>query len=318
MGPDGLLTAARREAGQMSWVARRYPPSRLRRQLAVIRHLELPSLPPRNGPRGDIWAVGVVRDEADVIEQSVQHLLRQGVDHVLVADNLSTDGTTQVLRQLSRSDTRVHVAIDGHPIHHQSEKVTWLAHTAWRHGAEWIVPFDADEFIFARGGSVGDFLRGLELDVVHARWHHMVPTHPATRVDGSTEFILDSTPAFPGKVAARSHPLLEVIPGNHGVSRVGRVGRGLFVAHALYRSPEQVARKFRGGMAAALAGHGTMPGTHWVKGARLDDHTVQDVWDRISAGLPEPRIDYAAHGPMVVVRPLSWTTWDPERVIPEE
>src|ERR671915_471580 len=42
-----------------------------------------------------VWAVAVVRDEADIIEATVTRMLRQ-VDHVLVADNQSVDGTDEV------------------------------------------------------------------------------------------------------------------------------------------------------------------------------------------------------------------------------
>lgn len=311
-----LAGRMRSELGQLSWVAKNYASAdRVRRQVGVVRRMHLPDLPRGRRGEGAVWAVTVVRDEVDVIGATIEHLLRQGIDHVIVADSGSVDGTVDLLTDMSAREPRLHLALDDQRAHHQSEKITWLAHVAWRHGADWVVPFDADEWHFAEGATVATWLRGQNATVVHASFHHMVATTPTRNVDLETEFLLDATSDSPGKVVARSHPLLEVIPGNHGVSRVGPQVRGLHIAHAIYRSPTQVARKFRQGMAAAAAGRGTWPGEHWVKGSALADTEVTEVWAAISAGKPEPRINFAAAGPMVHVRPLSWPTWDPDGVV---
>jgi Glycosyl transferase family 2 len=311
-----LAGRVRSELGQFSWVARNYASAdRLRRQVSVVRQMQLPDLPRGRRGEGAVWAVSVVRDEVDVVGATIEHLLRQGIDNVLVADNGSVDGTVDLLTELSAREPRVHLAHDGERAHHQSEKITWLAHLAWRHGADWVVPFDADELLFAENSALAPWLRQQSATVVHASFHHMVATSPTHDVQAATEFVLDATSDSPGKVVARSHPLLEVIPGNHAVSRVGQHTRGLHIAHAIYRSPTQVARKFRQGMAAAEAGRGTWPGEHWVKGSALGDADVAEVWAAISNGRPEPRINFSAIGPMVRVQPFGWPTWDPDGVL---
>lgn len=304
---DGL----RATLGQVSWVVRRYPPRRLAVQAGVVRSMRLPRLPHSRRRPGTVWGVAMVKDEADVVDLTALHLLAQGVDALLVADNGSSDGTRDLLADLARRHP-VHVADDPDPAYHQSEKMTRLAHAAWRAGADWVLPFDADEFFFARGTTVADRLRASRATVVHADFHHMVPTVPTPRLAPETEVVMDTTPDFPGKVAARSHPLLEILPGNHGATRVGEHERGLHIAHAIYRHPGQVARKLRQGSAAVRAAGGRWVGTHWTKGAGLDDATIGEVWDRISSGHADERIDFAARGPMVRVRPLSWSTWDPD------
>lgn len=309
------VSRLRTELGQVSWFAKRLSARRVATKLRVARRMSAPLPRPGSAP-GTVWGVSVVRDEADVIEATIAHLLDQGIDHLLIADNGSADGTAELLTWLSAHDDRIHVAEDHEPRHFQSEKITHLAFLAWLAGAHWVLPFDADEFFFAAGCTVGEFLAGSELSVVHADFHHMVPTAATRQVGTSTEFILDSTPAWPGKIAARSHPLLDILPGNHGAARVGVVGPGLFVAHAIYRSPEQLARKFRHGMAAAPGDDGTVPGEHWQRGSRLTDAEIAEVWDNVSHGRPEPRIDYAAAGPMVAVKPLEWRHWDPSGLLP--
>lgn len=125
---------------------------------------------------------------------------------------------------------------------------------------------------------------------------------------------MDTSPSQPGKVAARSHPFLFIGPGNHYAARVGGEVGGLHIAHAQYRGPAQIARKVRQGTAAAqLTGEDlSWFSPHWAAGARLDDREIEDVWRRISRGLPDPRIGFAAAGPMATLSPLTWSTWDPD------
>ena len=171
-------------------------------------------------------------------------LLTQDVDHLLVADNGSVDGTLELVEAMSLRDSRIHVAYDREPAYYQGEKMSLLVRAASRAGADWVVPFDADEFWFAGGESVGSYLRGLSRQdrnagIVSAAFHHMIPVSDPPHDWSTTEFIMDSTPAVPGKVAVRGHPLAGVHVGNHFGMRVGSRHSGLYIAHAMFRSPEQ-------------------------------------------------------------------------------
>ena len=163
-----------------------------RLELRVMRRIRLPRLP-RDRHRQSVWAVGVVRDEVDVIGDSIRHLLDQGVDRVLVANHLSTDGTGELLAELSREDSRVLVADDTEPGHFQMEKVTWLSQAAWWAGARWIVPFDADEFWFAETGSVAEFLRPHPASIIRAGTTHMLPVVGPVHLR-SAQFLMDRPP----------------------------------------------------------------------------------------------------------------------------
>ncbi len=304
----------RHELGQLSWALKEHRSrSSLAKRARAGRGLTLPKLPLRRRKVGEVWAVTMVRDEADVIGHTVRHLLAQGVDGVIVADNMSRDATPDILADLARTDGRVHLARDDEPSYLQAEKMTWLAQAAWRTGADWVVPFDADEFWFAPDRSVAEYLRQERASTVHAGFHHMVPTtaDPADLL--SAEFVMSARSASPDKVAVRSHPFLVLGPGNHYAARVGGTSSGLHIAHALYRGPSQVARKVRQGMAAVrLAGEALVNLTpSWDKGSRLADEDIYEVWLRVSAGLADDRLEYHPPGPMVRCRPLLWQTWDP-------
>jgi Glycosyl transferase family 2 len=99
-----------------------------------------------------IFGFCMVRDEPDIIRLSVLHHLRTGVDHVLLVDNGSSDGTREIVEELGRG-SRVTAWRDDSGWH-QEAMFTELAREAARLGADWIVPFDADEFWVAPGTSL--------------------------------------------------------------------------------------------------------------------------------------------------------------------
>lgn len=280
----------------------------------VTRRLGLPRLPLRPGGT-EIWAVTLVKDEIDIIGFTLTHLLGQGVDHIIVADHLSTDGTREFLGKLATTDTRIHVALDSEPGHHQMEKVSRLSRAAWAAGARWVIPFDADEFWFARGESVASFLHSRSESVVRAATVNMVPT--GSTLSTSATAMADPSGTSASKVAFRSHPLALVGPGNHGVARVGNHTDGLYIAHLPYRGIDQIGRKYRNGASALdSAGAPEYEGWHWRSGARMTESQIDQAWERMRSGRAIPEIGWPGVDTSIRVRPLEWDTWDPDNVLP--
>src|SRR5690348_1574377 len=91
-----------------------------------------------------IWAIGCVRNEADVVAASVRHHIAQGFDRVVLIDNGSADGTQDVLEDLSRDWPLEWRSATG--VFRQDEMLTTLASEARIRGAEWVCAVDADEF----------------------------------------------------------------------------------------------------------------------------------------------------------------------------
>ena len=102
----------------------------------------------------EVWAVGMVRDEADVIGYTVQHLLAEGVDRVLIADNGSVEGTGDVLRDLGK-DLPVTVVPDRLVPYEQGVKMTRLARCAAAAGAAWVILRRRRAVVLARWPSAG-------------------------------------------------------------------------------------------------------------------------------------------------------------------
>lgn len=245
----GIGEKALAELRQRLWWAKLYRDrTDRRRQRLVNAQLVMASPLPRARRRpGSVWAVTMVRNEQDIIGLTIAHLFGQGVDHVVVADNNSTDATPEILRDLAAEYPRLHLARDAEPAYYQSQKMTRLAQLAARAGADWVIPFDADEWWFAPGASLKEWLARETAKVpgvamVKAALHNMVPT--GLGLGGpATEFLMGSPASLPGKVAVRARPYAVISMGNHGAARVGTIREGLRIAHAAYRSVEQVARK---------------------------------------------------------------------------
>ena len=93
----------------------------------------------------------MVRDEADIVGAMLTHQREQGVDHVVVTDNASVDGTVEILR--SNSSARDSSTLWHDPEHRKQQYrvVTRMArYAATELQADWVINADADEFPVAR------------------------------------------------------------------------------------------------------------------------------------------------------------------------
>lgn len=218
-----------------------------------------------------IVGITMVRDEADIIGWTLGHLLAQ-VDHVIVADNLSVDDT----RNIVASFDRVTVIDDDDPAYTQAAKMTRLAHMAGDMGADWVVPFDADE-----AWTLPD-LDALGGDVITAS--PMVYVPQPTDSDNPNPLVRFEwrlpNPEPQHKVLFRYHPDAVLHMGQHDVDHPGARVPGATVRHYQYRSLEQVRRKVTNGVGAYNAS--ALPklyGSHWRDLDAMDDQALTEWWD---------------------------------------
>src|SRR4051794_31649606 len=96
----------------------------------------------------------MVRDEVDIVAAMVEHHLAQGVDLLIVTDNASVDGTTEVLEAYA-AHGRVELHHDPVHLKQQGAVVTGMARRArTQHRADWVLNLDADEFLAPRDRSL--------------------------------------------------------------------------------------------------------------------------------------------------------------------
>lgn len=241
-----------------------------------------------------VVAVTMVRDEDDVIRSTVAHMLDE-VDAVVVADNLSTDRTREILDDLALDyGDRLEIVDDPDPAYEQSRKMTGLArYAAEEFGARWVVPFDADEWWYTpHADRIADVL-----PTIPDRWH-VVPAdlfdHVATGLDPAEPDPIRRigwrrrTPGPLPKVAARYRPDLVIEQGNHGAHydefAPASFDPVLVVRHYPYRSLEQFVRKVRNGAAAyRAAGDRQHPdhGAHWRQWGLILDEQGPEALEEI-------------------------------------
>lgn|SRR5512139_195339 len=268
------------------------------------------------------WGVMMVRDEADIIEASVRHALWH-LDGVIVADNLSADGTSRILDQLTAEFPQLLIMGDDVEAYRQSEKTTALGRLAAETDPdlEWVVPIDADETWRVRGRPyerVADLLACTDWNVAYARTLNHVVVEGVDVVGGL--FGSSRMPyRIPGpgplpKVALRWEHGAVIDQGNHGCSLPSCPSLPeydpdtavLEIRHFQYRSRDQLARKVRTGAAAyrAAVDLPEMYGTHWREYDRIIAERGEDGIDEIWAGLSytAETVDRLVYDPATIAR----------------
>ncbi len=92
-------------------------------------------------------AVSIVNNEADIIEAFVRHTLAW-VDHHLIFDHDSTDGTREILGALRAEGLPITLFTDNAPGNLQQARSNHLTRLAVQnHAADWVLPLDADEIL---------------------------------------------------------------------------------------------------------------------------------------------------------------------------
>ena len=288
--------------------------SHWRARSLVARGLSLPELPQTPG---SVWAIAMVKNEADIIEATVTHTFAQGVDQMLIVDNQSTDGTGDLLRGLAKQYP-LHIGSDREIGYFQAHKMSALAAHVRRAGGRWVVPFDADEFWFAREMSVAEYLRNSSGTRVEADIYNVFPTRASPTLTGlASDLRLDLRPHLLRKVATRTHPLLWIGVGNHSALRPGTSDGGLRILHLPWRNRAQLKGKLRQGAEAYRATDIRELGGHWRSLGAHEETALDRLWDELLDGRADPSLGWRPVGPFTSVSPDTWKSWDPDHVVPD-
>jgi hypothetical protein len=217
-----------------------------------------------------IAAVSTVRNEAPIIEACVRHLLAEGVDEVLIADS-STDATTAIILGRLQGETgRIRWYEDTDPYHQQQ---AWIDRLAAEALADWIIPFDADEFWLTTSGEpLAKVLAGCPERKLYAQlWHHLDPNRKYAE------------PERLPKVAYRWSPEAHIAPGNHDVSLPGGLPGLLEIRHYQYRGFEHYCRKVQE-RNATLAPHARVrgDGAHHTRLEGASEEQLRAAWEELT------------------------------------
>ena len=125
------------------------------------------------------------RDEADIVDAQISFHLNAGVDLIVATDHLSQDGTLDVLESYARSG-QLHLLRETADEMDEGARATRMSRVAATElGADWVIPSDADEFWWPRGGSLKEVLGSVppRYGIVRALLRQFVP-----RPDGDAFF----------------------------------------------------------------------------------------------------------------------------------
>jgi glycosyltransferase involved in cell wall biosynthesis len=170
----------------------------------------------------------LVRDEIDIIKGMIDYHLAHGVDHIIITDNGSIDGTYEVCKQYALRG-KVDVLVEPPSDFSQHRWVTRMANIAYeKYNADWVIHADADEmFVPARRyRNLKESLRYIpkNISVLQVPRHDFVPFNRSMRQSPHIEMVyrkavsvnLKGEP-LPPKVIHRGAKDVVISQGNHSV-----------------------------------------------------------------------------------------------------
>jgi len=263
-----------------------------------------------------IVAILGVKDEIELIPRAISHLRAMGVDLIIACDDDSRDGTAEYLQSCrSKGDLEIVSLTEWGP----TTPAEWSGHyleLVRRSGGDWVIFLDADEFWIPAKGTLRDYIRSVDSDVISAARFNVVLGRDGARLPSSLmtslpELLLfvEPIPDFASYLAR--NPLASWIQGvpipkvMARCSRVGRVAVGghdveandqialkkrrptdLLIAHVPFTTRERFARKVENIRLAVGRDpdmfRGQM-GWHWRRWLALADEGRLDMeFDRTS------------------------------------
>jgi Glycosyl transferase family 2 len=251
-----------------------------------------------------IFGVALVRSEADIIAVSLRYHLQLGLDGVFVLDNASSDGTDKILERLAQADDRIRWSRHEGEFQ-QAELTTGLAREAARAGADWIVPFDADEFWYAPCRTFREVLASSKAGALRAQVIHYIQAReqskrspeglltmtrraswttgpPDARALVETQKIGYVEAMYLPKWISRASLDLEIGAGNHSAGNVTgkpETTAELVCLHAPLRSRDTLVQKAAQSRRLEAARRPTADGWHTHRVRRLlEEDSIDAEW----------------------------------------
>ena len=241
----------------------------------------------------------LVRDEQDIIAENILFHHYQGVERFIVMDNLSSDDTVNVVRELSQS-IPIELILQEEDTYSQGEWVTAMARSAaTKYKADWVINNDADEFWVFPAFDAKSYLSNVDQDVdgivvdrhnaillrdvSHQGWL----AHPTFSEKFDVESVNQLGLPLPGKCLHRALAAITVQQGNHSITgHQGRINHSsdISILHFPYRRFDHYRNKILLGGAAYARNDSLDPqiGVTWRQQyAELESSSLDVFWSQI-------------------------------------
>lgn len=206
-----------------------------------------------------IAALSMVKNEQDVIESFVRHVL-SFCDVLLICDHHSTDKTSEILGLLQGEGLPLVIYQEDNPAHIQSEVMTRLAKTALeKYQADILLPLDGDEFLVPqKAEDIRSILESFSVcQLYRLPWRAYAPINWQEHIFVLQQASWQAAALLPGQKMIIGTECIRgkdfyIQEGNHNVilcqdndeQVVPQVEQEqLELAHYCWRSPEQYAAK---------------------------------------------------------------------------
>jgi Glycosyl transferase family 2/Tetratricopeptide repeat len=278
----------------------------LRTYLAGLRRAGF-AKPVVSEPEANAMIVMIARDEDDVILSSLIHHYRLGFRSFFICNNLSRDGTTELIEyfRISHPDALVMQMRDEVGGFSQQAKTQATVEFGWRYmeaagrPADWCFVLDADEFIDGPPGQgLRDLLARADGKDCIGLYHCNLAAADGTSFDHHTSTVYDhfdlmvAEPTSPIilKMAFRTGAKPVVTLGNHRVIIPALTGdrvlaaaeAGFRLVHLPTRSVRQIVKKFARA-AAVIEAEGVIAGRVWTSKSRDVAEGGRDAAEKILA-----------------------------------
>lgn len=227
-----------------------------------------------------IIAVMSMRNESDIVESWVRYYVH-AVDHVIITNNSSVDGSGELLRKLLAEGLPLTVDVDNRSGFFQEQRMRKMMRRAFfEFQADWVLLLDADEFVVPpRGRTIREVFNELKNDCpIKLAWTTYVPTDTdpdepniLRRITHRLEYEVKNfyKVMVPAEIGKKRQAV--IMMGNHDIRINGKsvttqdTPSGMYLAHFPVRSKEQLATKILVGWLATLARPNHIKGEnyHW-------------------------------------------------------
>ena len=221
----------------------------------------------------------LVKNEEAMIERNLQFHKQMGVDGFIVTDNNSSDGTMRILEKYKQKGWILEIIEETATGYEQKRWVDRMVEKAKRdYNADWVINADADEFWYARSGSLKNELASTSANVVRCPWQNMFPedglpfwewTQHVQPVPDYTPYDLSPYAIYERqnkKVAHRADGYIQISMGNHKVAMFPRRtvwSEDIVIYHFTIRGRQQFIDKMVQGGKELEKHEGKHGGRHW-------------------------------------------------------
>lgn len=236
----------------------------------------------------------MVKNEEDVIEHNIEWLQSQDIDHIFVANNMSTDNTKNILKSLSEKYNNITIIYDNQFAYEQATKMNKWINMCYEMGADIIIPIDADEIWYSKipEKTLGQVLKeNCEGDCVfEATAIDFIPTENDLNTDNPFEsmiYMKANSDSFQS-VAFTKHLNSSITMGNHSVNNhpgnSNMIRNLIGIKHYQYRSFDQFVRKMRNGKnVMEQSSQPSFMCSHWRERGSMSKDQLLEWWNNYTS-----------------------------------